>query len=234
MVLSKDTYTLEVRGIVNGAKRQNPSCFLLSRFLSLDKPLVRNMTELLEKEKTYTVAEYFEIDTDSEVKLEYHNGKIIPTSGEITTHSKIVVKIITVLSNLLDDQPFEVYNSEVKVQIPEYKKFVYPDVMVVRGQPVYFENRKDIITNPLLVVEVLSPSTQRHDKTNKFLMYRTLPSLKEYVLVEQDQARVTTLFRNDAQHWEDTDVVGLDQSVRLRSIESEITLARIYKNITFD
>ena len=192
------------------------------------------MTETLEKEKTYTVAEYFEIDADSEVKLEYHNGKILPMSGGTTTHSKIAVKIITALSNLLDDESFEVYNSEVKVQIPEYKKFVYPDVMVVSQQPIYFEKRKDTIMNPLLVVEVLSPSTQRHDKTNKFLMYRTLPSLKEYVLVEQDQARVTTFFRNEAQHWEDTDVAGVEQSVRLRSINGEVSLARIYKNINFD
>ena len=191
-------------------------------------------TETLEKERVYTIAEYFEIDGDSETKLEYHNGKIIPISGGTTNHSSIAVKILTALYNLLEDQPFEIYNGEVKVQIPAYDKFVYPDVMVVSQKPVFFKKRKDTITNPLLVVEVLSPSTQKHDRTDKFMMYRTLPSLREYVLVEQDQPRVTTFFRNDAGHWEDTDVTGLEGVTRLQSVVGEISLARVYKNIEFE
>lgn len=190
-------------------------------------------TETLEKERVYTVAEYFEIDKGSETKLEYHNGKIIAMSGGTTIHSRIAARIITILSNLLDDGPFEVYTSDIKIQIPTYHKFVYPDAAVVSEHPEYYENRRDIITNPLLVVEVLSPSTKKHDKTNKFMMYRTLPSLREYVLVEQDQPRVTTFFRNAADHWEDTDVTSREGSVRLQSVAGEIPLARVYKNIDF-
>ncbi len=191
-------------------------------------------TETLVEERTYTVAEYFRIDKRSAVKLEYHNGKITAMSGGSTTHSSIAVKILTALYNLLEDQPFEVYNSEVKTQVPTYNKFIYPDVMVVSQKPVYFKKRKDTVTNPLLVIEVLSPSTQKHDRTNKFMMYRTLPSLKEYVLVEQDQPRVTTFFRNAANHWEDTDVTGREGILRLQSVAEEIPLARVYKNIDFD
>ena len=84
---------------------------------------------------------------------------------------------------------------------------------VVSGSPEYYQHRRDMILNPLLVVEILSPSIQRHDHTDKFMMYRTLPSLREYVLVEQDQARITTFYRNEAQHWEDTDVEGLTESI---------------------
>ena len=189
------------------------------------------MTETIEK--TYTVDEYFALDERSEEKLEYHNGKIITLSGGTTDHSKIAVKIITALSNLLDDQPFEVYNSDVKIQIPAYHKFVYSDVAVVSGSPEYYRGRRDMILNPLLVVEILSPSTQRHDRTDKFMMYRTLPSPREYVLVEQDQARITTFYRNEAQHWEDTDVERLSESVRLRSVGGELALSSIYKSIDF-
>ena len=191
------------------------------------------MIETLEKKKVYTVDEYFEIDQQSEEKLEYHNGKIIAMSGGTTTHSKIAAKIITALSNQLDDQPFEIYTSDVKVQIPEYGKFVYADVSVVSGLPVHYQGRRDTIVNPLLVVEVLSPSTEKHDRSGKFMMYRTLPSLREYVLIEQNRPYVTTFFRNEAQHWEDTDVSDLNQSVHLRSVGEEIPLARIYKNIDF-
>ena len=196
------------------------------------------MIETLEKEKVYTVDEYFEIDQQSEEKLEYHNGKIITMSGGTTTHSKIAAKIITALSNLLDDQPFDIYTSDIKVQIPEYDKFVYADASVVSGAPEHYQRRRDTIVNPLLVMEVLSPSTEKHDPVStadnsKFMMYRTLPSLREYVLVEQDRPYVTTFFRNQARHWEDTDVSDLNQSVCLRSVGEEIPLARIYKNIDF-
>lgn len=191
------------------------------------------ITETLEKEKAYTVTEYFSLDQDSETKLEYHDGKIVAMSGGTTTHSSIAVKLITALCNLLEDQPFEVYNSDVKVQIPVYNRFVYPDVMVVSQPPMHFKKRKDTITNPLLVIEVLSPSTKKHDKDNKFTMYRTLPSLREYVLVEQDQPRITTFFRNATNHWEDNDVVGREGVARLSSVAGEIPLARIYKNIEF-
>jgi Uma2 family endonuclease len=191
------------------------------------------MIETLEKEKVYTVDEYFEIDQQSEEKLEYHHGKIIPMSGGTTTHSKIAAKIITALSNLLEDKPFEIYTSDIKIQIPEYGKFVYADVSVVSGKSEHYQGRRDTIVNPLLVVEVLSPSTKKHDRASKFMMYRTLPSLREYVLIEQDRPYVTTFFRNQARHWEDTDASDLNQSVRLRSVGEEIPLARIYKTIDF-
>jgi Uma2 family endonuclease len=129
--------------------------------------------------------------------------------------------------------PFEIHTSDVKIQIPAYQKFIYPDAAVVSGQAVHFEDKQDVLINPLLVVEVLSPSTKKHDKDNKFTMYRTLPSLREYVLVEQDQPRVTTFFRNDAGHWEDTDVVGREGIARLSSVAGEIPLARVYRNIEF-
>ena len=80
---------------------------------------------------------------------------------------------------------------------------------------------------------MLSPSTQRHDRNSKFTMYRTLPSLREYVLVEQDRPYVTTFFRNEAGHWEDADVSELTQSVRLRSVAGEVPLAQVYKKVDF-
>ena len=179
------------------------------------------MTETLEKEKLYTLAEYFELSERSEEKLEYHNGKIITMSGGTTNHSGIALRIGAALLYLLENKPFEVYNSDIRIQIIDYGKFVYPDAVVVNNQPEYYENRRDTIVNPLLVVEVLSPSTEKKDRTSKFMAYRTIPSLREYVLVDQDQPRVTTFFRNDAQHWEDADAIGLEENVRLRSRSEE-------------
>lgn len=192
-------------------------------------------------EKTYTVEEYFALDERSEEKLEFHNGNIITMSGGTTNHGEIAARIIAMLILAIDEkaecrpnEPFRVYTSDVKIQIPAYHKFVYPDAAVVSKEPEYYQNRRDTITNPLLLVEVLSPSTKQYDRKGKFMEYRTLPSFSEYVLIEQDRPMVTTFFRNEAGHWEDADVSGLEQSVRLRSIDCEIPLARIYKNINFD
>lgn len=199
------------------------------------------MIETLEKEKLYTLAEYFALSERSEEKLEFHNGKIITMSGGTTNHGGIAARIIAMLVLMIDDEdkPFMVYTSDVKIQIPDYGKFVYPDASVVSQQPEYYKNRRDTIVNPLLVVEVLSPSTEKYDPvstagTSKFMAYRTIPSLREYVLVDQDQPRVTTFFRNESQHWEDADAIGLEDNVRLRSIDCEVPLARIYKNINFE
>jgi Uma2 family endonuclease len=194
------------------------------------------MTEALEKEKLYTLAEYFAMSERSEEKLEYHNGKITTMSGGTTNHSEIAARIAAMLIFMVDeeDKPLRVYNSDIRIQILDYGKFVYPDAAVVNREPEYYQNRKDTIVNPLLVVEVLSPSTEKKDRTSKFMAYRTIPSLREYVLVDQDQPRVTTFFRNEARHWEDADAIGLEATVRLRSIDCEVPLARIYKNINFE
>lgn len=181
----------------------------------------------------YTVDEYFVRDERSEEKLEYHNGTITAMSGGTTTHSEIAAKLITALSILLDEQPYKIYTSDIKIQMPAYNKFAYADASVVQGAPQHYQGRRDTIVNPLLVVEVLSPSTQRHDRHGKFVMYRTLPSLSECVLIEQDRPRVTTFYRNEAGHWQDTDVIDLDQSVRLQSLDGDVSLARLYKGIDF-
>jgi len=189
------------------------------------------MIEALEKEKVYSVDEYFALDEQSKEKLEYHNGKIKVMSGGTAKHSELALRIGATLLMMLEDKQFKVYNSDVKIQIPSYSTFVYPDAVVVSFEPEFYQDRKDIITNPLLVVEVLSPSTQNYDRDGKFLAYRTIPSFQEYMLIDQDRPQVTTFFRNEARHWEDNDIIGLDKNVTLRSIDCEIPLSRIYKNI---
>jgi len=193
------------------------------------------MIEALEKEKVYSVDEYFALDEQSKEKLEYRNGKIKVMSGGTAKHSEIAARIIAILVNTLDqsDIKYRVYTSDTKIQIPSYSTFVYPDAVVVSLEPEFYQDRKDIITNPLLVVEVLSPSTQNYDRDGKFLAYRTIPSFQEYLLIDQDRPQVTTFYRNEARHWEDNDIMGLDKTVTLRSVDCEIPLSRIYKNIDF-
>ena len=187
--------------------------------------------ETLTSEKVYTVEEYLEREEKSFEKHEFHNGKIIPVSGASFIHNAIAVNVITALKVTLRGKSgtYHVTNSDTKIWIEAIKRFVYPDAAVVSGFPTYFETRTDIITNPLLVIEILSPGTQKKDRMSKFDNYRTLSSLKEYVLVNQNRATVSTF--SQAKAWQETRVQETDQQMYLASLDIMIPLADIYEGI---
>ncbi len=186
-------------------------------------------TSLLER--TYTIEEYLEKETASVEKHEFHNGKITPVSGASFIHNAIAVNVLTALkiATRLSNRVYYVSNSNTKVWIPAITRFVYPDALVVSGKPAYYEGRRDTITNPRLVVEILSPGTQKKDRTSKFDLYRTLPSLEEYVLIDQNQPIISTFSAPRA--WQETLVQGMDQQVDLISIDVVLSLADVYEGV---
>ncbi len=183
--------------------------------------------------KTYSIAEYLAMEENSIEKHEFYNGKIVKMSGGKYNHNLIAANIITVLNNTLEEkqQEYAVLGNDMKVYIPRTLSFVYPDAVVVCEKPLFYEDRKDIILNPLLVVEVLSPSTEEYDRKGKFFDYKQIPSFKEYVLVEQDIAFVMASYKIADRTWQDTDADGLDTSIHLQSIDCNISLSKIYKGI---
>ncbi len=142
-----------------------------------------------------------------------------------------MVNVLTALkiATKLSDGVYYVSNSDTKIWIATINRFVYPDALVVAGKPVYYEGRRDIITNPRLVVEILSPGTQKKDRTAKFDHYRTLPSLKEYVLIDQNRPVISTFGASNA--WQGVSVQGMDQRVGLASIGVMLTLADVYEGV---
>ena len=117
----------------------------------------------------------------------------------------------------------------MKIRIETYNKIVYADALVICEKPLFFENRKDTITNPILIVEVLSDSTKNYDKTTKFEMYRTLPSFKEYVLIHQDRKRVSVWSKQADETWLLKDYVGDEETAILRHIhDCPLPLKRLY------
>ena len=121
--------------------------------------------------------------------------------------------------------------AEVKVRVENYRKFYYPDVFVICGDLQFFEKRNDTITNPILIVEVLSDSTEAKDRGEKMLAYRTLESLREYVLVSQDKAIVEQYTKNAEGNWIHKATIGLNSFVKFESIEVELTLEEIYQRV---
>jgi len=191
------------------------------------------MTEVLDKK--YTVEEYLAFERKAAVKHEFYNGNIVEMPGGTANHNLIAANMITALNIALEskEKDYLVYTSDMKVQIPAFNHFIYPDTVVVCEKPAFYEDNKDVITNPLLIVEVMSPSSQVYDQGEKFYKYRTLPSLQEYVLASQEQPWVNSFYREKPNTWIETLTDKLEGAIYFKSIDCEISLKRIYKNIDF-
>jgi Uma2 family endonuclease len=180
-----------------------------------------------------TPDEYLAAERLSETKSEYIDGGVFPMPGATVNHIRIVGNLGHQLLTQLSERPCDVLMSEIKVTLQGSRKFFYPDVAVVCGELEYYDDRKDIITNPDLVVEVLSPSTEAFDRGAKFEAYRTIESLKEYLLVAQDRPFVEQFVRSETGKWEYAAAIGLESSLTLPSIECRLNLSAVYKRVEF-
>jgi Uma2 family endonuclease len=168
-------------------------------------------------------------------KHEFDNGKLHTMSGGSKIHNHLSVRVSSALTVCLDDidEDYSVCSSDMKVQIIDKNKAVYPDVTVIQGDAVYYLGRESVILNPILIVEVLSPSTQAYDKGEKFDYYRTLDSFREYVLVHQDIPKVEVFFLQNTVEklWKITTYEGLDTLIDLDSIGCQIEMKKIYHRV---
>jgi Uma2 family endonuclease len=183
-------------------------------------------------ERRYSLDEYRAIANISEEKREYHDGEIIEMSGGTVKHSRISRNMLNLLDNKLQNTNFETINNDLRLWIPEYQRGVYPDAMVFDGALQFNGDREDEVLNPLLIVEVLSPSTEEYDRTDKFRMYRSIPSFCEYLLIRQNKVFVEH-YSKQSQGWTYIAFDGLDQSILLESLSIEFAIAEIYRNIEF-
>jgi Uma2 family endonuclease len=178
---------------------------------------------------SYTFAEYIAIDEASETKHEYVNGEVFAMSGGTLTHSQLAANTIRALGDKLLERPCAVFTSDARVRVLATGLATYPDVTVVCGAIELDPENKNTLTNPVLLVEVLSDSTEGYDREEKFAHYRLIPSLREYLLVSQHERRITHLSRNDDGSWTLRDATGTDV-VRLPSIGCELSLAEVYRD----
>ncbi|MDQ2809137.1 MAG: Uma2 family endonuclease, partial [Chloroflexota bacterium] len=146
-------------------------------------------------QQRYTPEEYLAYERQVEYKNEYIDGQIIAMSGASRAHALIAMNIAWVLVTQLRGQPCEVYGSDLRVKVRAHGMYTYPDVTVVCGEPQLEDAHVDTLLNPTLIIEVLSPSTERYDRGAKFEYYRALPSLQEYLLIAQDQMLVEHFVR---------------------------------------
>ena len=182
-------------------------------------------------EKThYTEAEYFEFERTAFGRWEYVSGEIRELSSGSDDHSMITASIGRALGNVLIPRGNRVYVSNMKVHAGGVNTF--PDVAVVVGPRLYHRGRADTITNPALIVEVLSPSSRDYDRSEKFDYYAAIETLTDYLLVEQDRARVLLCTRRQ-DYWEQREVQGRDGTIHLPSVDVTLALADVYALIEF-
>jgi Uma2 family endonuclease len=185
-------------------------------------------------QKTYTPAEYLELEEKAEFRSEYRDGEIVPMAGGTTNHNRISLNIATNLTFSLKGQSYEVYMSDVRLWIPPNRQYTYPDVMLIQGEPVYLENTTATVTNPRLIVEVLSKSTGNYDRSEKFDYYRSIPTLQEYILIDQSCYHVLQYVKTSPTQWLLTDYNQTEGIVKLGSIDLALSLKDIYDRVNFD
>jgi Uma2 family endonuclease len=181
----------------------------------------------------YTPEEYLELEAKADYKNEYRDGEIISMTGGTTSHNKLAGNFYICLNLALNDLDYDVYIGDVKLWIPRYREFTYPDVMVIEGQPVYYSANTTIVTNPLLIVEVLSKSTKDYDRGDKFLYYRSIPEFKEYILIDQTKYYVMQYVKTSENQWILTEYETEDAILNLLSINVELSLKQLYKKVNF-
>ncbi len=180
-----------------------------------------------------TQQEYLYIERKATNRSEYFAGEMFAMAGASRQHNRIVTNVVVGLDNQLKDRPCNVYSSDMRVKVSNTELYTYPDVVVTCGEEKFVDEHKDNLLNPLLIVEVLSDSTEAYDRSKKFEHYRQIDSFFEYLLIAQNLCRVEQYFRQDNTQWLYTETRKLEDIVKLYSIDCELTLKKIYAKVQF-
>ncbi|MEH1863898.1 MAG: Uma2 family endonuclease [Nostoc sp.] len=188
----------------------------------------------LQEKRHYSHTEYLELEVISEYRHEYIDGQIRHITGGTPNHNQIAGNVSATLNFALKRQPYRVFIADQRLWIPKKRIHTYPDVMVVAGSLEFSEGRKDTITNPLVICEVLSKSTRSYDLDEKFAAYRTIPSFQEYVLIDQYKNHVEQYSKTDENKWIFSEHEEESTILTLSSIQFQIPLSDIYDKVDFE
>ncbi|MEG3844579.1 Uma2 family endonuclease [Microcoleus sp. herbarium14] len=182
----------------------------------------------------YSPEEYLMLEEGAKFRSEYQDGRIIPMTGGTPNHNQIAGNFYGTLNFATKGQPYRVFINDLRLWIPSKRVYTYPDVMLVAGKLEFAEGRKDTITNAVMVAEVLSESTEDYDRGGKFKLFRTIPSLREYVLIDQYEMHVEQFSKTDDNKWVLSEYDGADAVLRLSCMEFEMVLGDMYDRVDFE
>jgi Uma2 family endonuclease len=182
----------------------------------------------------YTLAEYLELERGSEVKYEYWDGEIFSMSGGTLAHDQITGNMFDLLKDQLRTRDRKVFTNNMQIKVPAAPPYRYADGSVVCG-PVEVErfNGSDLLVNPILLYEVLSPTTEEFDRGDKFTYYKSIPSFREYLLVAQHRPHITHYIKTATGKWEYEEANDVTSEIYLEAIECSLALNRVYESVRF-
>ena len=178
-----------------------------------------------------TPEQYLAIEREAEYKSEYFQGEMLAMAVSDWVHNQLVVNLVAGFHNQFRSRPCDVYPSQMRVLVRATGLYTYPDVVVVCGERQFVDERRDILLNPSLLVQVLSPSTEAYDRGRKFQQYRSIESLVEYLLVASDRVRADLYTRQPDGRWLLTSAGRLEDSLDLQSAGCRLALADLYEKV---
>jgi Uma2 family endonuclease len=187
---------------------------------------------MLTQERVYSAIEYLALEENAEVRNEFIDGEIVPMAGGTTQHNLIAGNIYLAIRIATKGKNIQTYIENVKLRIPDFNIFTYPDVMIIAGETIYYEeNSRTTILNPAVIFEVLSPGTKDYDQGRKFEFYRSVISLKDYILIDQERCLVMVYQKTDMNEWTLRILDNINANFILDSVGIELNLADIYEDI---
>lgn len=188
------------------------------------------------RKKLLTPEEYLALEERSEIRHEYVNGESYAMAGGTANHNRITINTIVAADTAIRraEKPCSVFATDMRLRIKQADVYAYPDVMIVCGKLEFDAGRKDVATNPVVIIEVLSDSTEKYDRTKKFAYYRQIRSLQEYVMIDQSRVYVECFRRNQSHFWVLEAYEELSETLRLEAVGIEIPLKAIYEGVEFE
>jgi len=197
-----------------------------------EKPAIEKLPQT--EKRYYTPEEYLALEETAIDKSEYHDGEIVTMPGGTTNHNKLALNFCRKFPLTIKEQNYEIFINDVRLWIPQTRRYVYPDIMVIQGEPIYQENNQTVVTNPLVIIEVLSNSTKDYDRGGKFLAYRSISEFKEYILIDQYSYHIEQFAKISNGKWVLTEY-DLEESILiLESVGFQMPLRDIYERINFE
>jgi Uma2 family endonuclease len=192
------------------------------------------MIAQVQENRTYSPEEYLELEIPSVDKHEYIDGEIRLMSGGMPNHNRVIGNLFAALNFAFKGKPYEAFVTDQRLWIPRKRIYTYPDILIVKGELELQEGRKDTLTNPSAIIEVLSKSTQNYDKGDKFTAYRNIPSFQEYILVDQYSMHVEHYVKTEQRKWIFQEYDEVDNALVFASLPFEILLTDLYDKVKFE
>lgn len=182
----------------------------------------------------FTIEEYLAMEEAATEKHEYYKGEIFAISGPKMPHNIIFRNLFVGLANKLNGKRCQPFGSDMRVHIEANTLFTYPDISIICGEPETLNNDNWNLLNPAVIIEILSPSTKNYDRGEKFKLYRDIPALKEYILVDSENIHIEIFRLNQSNHWELEEYSSSEEALHIRTINENISIADIYDGVRLE